>query len=357
MALLWAVFLGGCDLFHTGFEPVEPAERYQAASLSPADGPDGPLVVLDWNVKFGGGRLDFFFDCHGTRSLMTLDEVTKHLEGLAAKIQDIAPDVVLLQEVDVESKRSAYVDMVQWLLDHTALNHGVYGSQWRADYVPSDGIGRVNSGNAILSRFPFGEATRIALPEVAEYDALKRYFYLKRNVLRAQLLVGNREDLYVVTTHSEAYSRDGTKRAHIDGFQNVLDQLDDEGRQVLGGGDLNGIPPGSVTTHDFPDSVCTDEEFQADDYREEASWLDGLYERYGAAIELAQYQDPDLQSRFYTHTTDKDGFWNRKLDYLFTNGTFVPGSALTHQATGSGGMETMPLSDHAPVSVLWQPSP
>jgi endonuclease/exonuclease/phosphatase family metal-dependent hydrolase len=46
-----------------------------------------------------------------------------------------------------------------------------------------------------------------------------------------------------------------------------------------------------------------------------------------------------------------DGFWNRKLDYLFTNGRFRVDSAVTHQDTASGGLATMPLSDHAPISV------
>ena len=66
-------------------------------------------------------------------------------------------------------------------------------------------------------------------------------------------------------------------------------------------------------------------------------------------LALADFQadnDP-----YFTFTADGDGFWNRKLDYLFTNGEFVAGSGLTHQDTSSGGVETLPLSDHAPVSV------
>jgi len=65
---------------------------------------------------------------------------------LAAKITAMDADILLLQEVDTDSKRSAYIDQVQWLLDNTAMNYGVYASMWEVQFVPSDGLGRVNTG-------------------------------------------------------------------------------------------------------------------------------------------------------------------------------------------------------------------
>lgn len=331
---------------------------YRAAEIvEPAEAPD-TLRVMNWNMKFGAGRIDFFFDCHGTRSLMTRAEVIGHMSAMAEVVSSVDPDLLLVQEVDVESKRSAYVDQVQFLLDHTSLNYAVYASQWRADYVPSDGIGRVNSGTAILSKYPLGPSTRYALPEVPSYDALKRYFYLQRNVLETQLLVAEREDIWVLATHAEAYSPDGTKRVHIDRFKDHLDRHVEEGHLVLGGGDLNTLPPGTepvAPVKDFPDSVCTDEEFIADDYSEEGDWLQTLYDAYATAVPHETYlANPEAH---FTHTTDKEGYWNRKLDYLFTSGAFVDGSAVTLQSVDVGSYETMPLSDHAPVVVDWQVTP
>ena len=69
---------------------------------------------------------------------------------------------------------------------------------------------------------------------------------------------------------------------------------------------------------------------------------------------LAMVTNPDGSANnaaYFSHTTDQDGFWNRKLDYIFSNGQIVPGSGLVHQDEAHGGMATMPLSDHAPVSV------
>lgn len=350
----WAAALGwlassACDPFHTGFDDVERAQVYRARGARAAPVQPERLRVMNYNVKFGGGRIDFFFDCHGDRVLMKKSEVIAHLEALAVEINRIDPDVLVLQEVDVNSKRAAFVDQMQWLLDHTQLSHGVYASQWRADFVPSDGLGAVDSGNAILSKLPLARAERIALELRTDQSAIERYFYLRRNILRAELELPAGGVIHLVATHAEAYAKDGTKKRHIDRFVAELAELDDAGEIVIGAGDLNTLPPGTERQAGFDDSVCEDEDFVADDYRAEASWLDALYARYTPEIPLADYQANN--AAYFSHTTDKDGFWNRKLDYIFTNAAIVPGSGLVHQDAAHGGMDTMPLSDHAPVTV------
>jgi endonuclease/exonuclease/phosphatase family metal-dependent hydrolase len=211
----------------------------------------------------------------------------------------------------------------------------------------------VDSGNAILSAYPLKDPTRIALSLRSDQSSIERYFYLKRNILRAQLDLpapSTDEPVMLIVTHTAAYSQDGTKHEHIDRFRAELDRWAAQA-VVLGGGDLNALPPGSRKTHDFDDSACTDD-FEADDYSREQDWLVPLYEDYTPAIPLPDYERDNAP--YFTHTTRADGFWNRKLDYLFTNRTFAPGSTQVHQDTRHGGMATMPLSDHAPMSAVLQ---
>jgi len=338
-----------CDPFHTGFDDIEGAVSYEASGSREEPDPDAPLRVMNYNIKFGGGRIDFFFDCFGDRVLMSKDEVLANLAALVEKVNQYDPDVLVLQEVDVNSKRSAYVDQLQWLLDHTELRYGLYASHWKADFIPSDGLGAMDSGNAILSKYPLSGGKRIALDLRAEQPSIDRYFYLKRNVLRARLEVPGKQPTFVIATHADAYSKDGTKKQHIERFKQELDTLAEAGNTVIGSGDLNTLPPGTDKQVGFPDSVCTDEEFIADDYTEEADWLVGLYEDYNPEVPLEVYQ-ADNES-YFSHTVDGRDFWNRKLDYIFTNASVVDGSGLVHQDEAHGGMETMPLSDHAPVSV------
>ncbi len=342
------------DPFDTQFDDVEDARLYTASQLKSAPDEADQIKVMTWNVKFGGGRIDFFFDCHGDRVLMEEDEVIKSLEGLAKKINQVDPDVILLQEIDIDSKRAAYVDQVQWLLDHTDLNYGAYASQWRASYIPKHGLGKVNSGNAVMSKWPIENAERLALPLISTQDAVTQYFYLKRNILRAKVAVPGDKPLWVANIHTAAFAQDGTKDKQIREFETELAKFDEQGKTFVAGGDLNTLPPGAQKVRDFPDSVCVDEDFQADDYSKEVGLLDGLYERYDEAVPRERFEANN--ERFGTHSTHKDFMFNRKLDYLFTNAQFVEGSGLVHQDEETGGMETMPLSDHAPITAVidWQ---
>lgn len=335
---------------------MEPAEHYEAAQINPAPSADrSELLVMTWNIKFAGGRVRFFFECGGERGWMTKEEVAGNLRGLAQKIRQTNPDVLLLQEVDVESKRCAYVDNLQWLLDHTPLNYGVYASQWRADYVPSDGVGRVDSGNAILSRWPLTDAQRLALPLIESQDDLTRYFYLRRNILIAKVDVPSSGELWLLNTHTSAFSDDGTKKKQIDRLVEELDRLNADAARFVAGGDLNVIPPGSSQEHGFADDCDGDPRFAGDDYRGEGDWLNPLYDRFTPAVSLSDYQSE--QEVHFTFTGDERVFWTRKLDYVFTNARFRAGSTMTHQDITQGGTVTLHLSDHAPLSTILELSP
>jgi len=345
--IVFTVFYS-CDFFNTNFEDFEDAILYDANGKTNIPPPIQSIKIMTWNIKFGGGRIDFFFDCYGDRSLMKKSEVLSNLQKLTEKINQVDPDILFVQEADICSKRSAYVDQVQWLLDHTNLNYGAYASQWKADYVPSDGVGKINSGNAILSKWKINEALRIALPLIEDQDALTQYFYLRRNILKVKINMGLVASTYFLNTHTSAYSDDGTKKKQIDRIKNELESLETEGYLFVCGGDLNALPPGTDKLKDFDDSKC-EEEYEADDYSMETDWLNGFYNDYRSAIPINVYLAN--QSNHFTHTTDKNGFWNRKLDYIFTNGNIEIDSWITHQNENSGGMNTMERSDHAPVSV------
>lgn len=344
------VTLAGCDPFNTGFDDVEAAVPYRNAAAAPGSAPAGRIRVMTWNVKYGGARLRFFWECNGSRTLMTEGEVRANVDALAARIRAYDPDVVLLQEVDTwRSKRAAYVDEVQRLLDGTGLGYGAYASQWKADYIPSDGEGPVDSGNAVLSRWPITSAIRHALPLQTDVSAIERYFYLKRNVLETHVAVPGVGEIAVVTVHAEAYSDDGTKKKHLERFKEILDGLGAAGLRVIAGGDLNAIPPGSPLREGFPeDQGCTGGRFEPDRYVGEETWLDPIYAAYAPDVPPEVFAaDP---APWFTFVGDEHFPLNRKLDHLFTNGRWIPGTARALQ-------DAILLSDHVPLVAEWEAAP
>ncbi len=311
--------------------------------------PDG-VDVLNWNVKFAGGRVDFWFDGHGERVHMSEPEVQVHLDGLAALIRDFDPGVLMLQEVDIASKRTAYVDMVQELLDRTGLNYGAWVPVWDVEFIPEQGLGPMKMGQAVLSKWPISENLRIDQGPIETQDSLTRYFYLDRCIQRTHIDLGDTE-LVVLNNHPDAYSSDGTKGAQI---ELILEEALDVEELMVVGGDFNALPDGSLQLEGFADDPEELEGRGIDivDYKNEGDLVPAaFYERFDAAIDLEAYQASasiQAQSVYFTHSIEKSTFWTRKLDYLFTNGVWA--EALTVQKPGDGtDMDAMALSDHAPL--------
>ena len=356
---LTGLVLLSCDPLVTEFRDIEDAILYESSSKTNIQNSPDSLLVMTWNVRFGAARIPWFGDSCGDRVIMTSGEVVVHLENIADYINNIQPDILLLQEVDVESKRSGYVDQVRWFLDNTYFNYGAYASMWQAQFIPSDGLGRVDAGNAILSRWEITEAERIQLPLRTDQDGLTQYFYLRRNILKTRIDVPN-HDFYAVCTHTTAFATDDTKQKHIEMFYETISSIDTNA-VFIAGGDLNSVPPESTTDYCMSD-ICSGESFhQAGDNPEhkegsyfynfvgEPNLIQPFYTYFNSAIGVV---DASLESNF-THSpwntdeesenyTDSD-YWDRKLDYLFSNQPLKEGK--THQNQHQ-------LSDHAPVSAV-----
>jgi endonuclease/exonuclease/phosphatase family metal-dependent hydrolase len=321
-----------------------PSKRFPEDATTPPE----TLKVMTYNIKFGGGRIDFFWDCYGDRAVMTAEETYGNLSRLAMKIRQYDPDILFLQEVDRFSKRSAYIDQVKWLMENLNYPYGVYASQWNVAYIPVRNMGPINSGNAILSKYPIVWAMRKPLPLLSSQDPLTQQFYLRRNLLITKILLSPTDTLYAINTHLSAYAKDSTRYFQLQIALNLLDSLHKMGKKFVFGGDLNTIPPGSKKCKDFDDSACKgkDPDFVMDDYCRERTWLQPFYDRFQEVIPLPDYWANE--SQYYSSTVNGQGFWNKRLDYLFTNLSWKDG--LVHQDSLHGGMETMPLSDHAPVT-------
>jgi len=351
LSSFYLLSIQSCELPATGFEDRENAVFYTKNPAVTAPEPDSSIRIMTWNIRYGMARGVWFGDACGDKVVYSKDEILKNMATIAERINTVKPDILLLQEVDINSLRSAYVDELQYIVDHTYFCYSVYGFQWKAQFVPSDGIGRIHEANVILSRWPFGESTRIQLQLRGDQDALTCY-YLERNfMVKAKIEIPGVADFYAVNIHAAAFATDDTKHKHIVAFQTELDNIVSDGGWFVAGGDLNTLPPGSDSTDYCYEDMCPGESFHqpgddpmhkdGSDYTPETEWLTGLYNKYSCAVALSDYQQN--QQACFSHTTRPEHFWDRTLDYLYTNSRWQKGSTVTHQ-------DFLTDSDHAAVS-------
>jgi len=162
----WEVRLAGID--RTTKDGRTPSDHFPiTAVLRPTTADQKPtLRVLCYNIH------------HGEGTDKKLD-----LPRIARLIRAADPDLVALQELDDKTKRTGGVDQTAELARLTGL-HGAFGKA-----IDHDGGGY---GQAILSRFPLGEASVHALPGMPKQEA--------RIAFEVRLKIDGR-DLSFVTTH------------------------------------------------------------------------------------------------------------------------------------------------------------
>lgn len=358
----------------------EEVPLYKAKAAHPAP-PANPtaLKVMAWNLKYGACRVDFWFDYWGDRVELSTTEVDDCLAKIAGIIREYDPDILMTEEIEVDSRRSAYVDMVRYLLENTSLTYGAYFETWNVRYIPSEGLGRLHLGNAIFSRYPITKGERIHQQDRTDQSALTATFYIHRAVGRAMIDTGG-SGIAAYVVHTEAYDNDGTKQAQI---KQIFDLVTDGGETLpfVLGGDFNELPPVCDEKADAGTPESCDRKLRLTGFLDERassvgsefeqppytpSVMKPFYDELTPYITLARYGvGEDAQRRYFTHSVlgpDRvndagvPGFWNRTLDYLFVRKTETWRDTDVLQVPGRLGITGDPLraSDHAPVVGTWE---
>jgi endonuclease/exonuclease/phosphatase family metal-dependent hydrolase len=351
LVLFIMLIINSCEPLATGFNDIEAAQNIIVENYTPPPDTFHTVRIMTWNIRFGARRLPWFGDACGSRVILTEDEVYEGLDGVVNYIIEVKPDILLLQEVDISSKRTDFIDQLQYILDNTYFGYAAYGSQWETQFIPSDGLGRLHEVNAILSRWKISDAQRIQLALRGDQDKKTRYFYERCCIVKGRIEMPGIQNLYVLNIHSSAFATDDTKRKHLTRFEDELERINQGNDWFIAGGDLNTLPPGSDSTDYCLEDICPGESFHqpsdnplhkdGSNYTPESDWLTGLYTNYSSAIPLDKYILD--QALYFTHTTRANHTWDRTLDYLFTNYRWIENSGIAHQ-------DALNQSDHAPVS-------
>lgn len=219
------------------------------------------LRVLSWNIGYAGlgNDMDFFYD-GGTRMRTSAERTRENLAAIVSFLRRESAagraDMILLQEVDFDSRRSYGMNEYDSIRSALSGYFGWWGFNYRSDFVPipvTEPMGRVNSGIAILTRRKPEEVTRYAYPGGFSFPV--RLFNLKRCLLSAEIPVrdstGQVRTLYINNTHNTAYDT-GNMRSGELGFLNAF--LAGK-RYSITMGDWNCNPPGYV-----PDRAAVEDE-------------------------------------------------------------------------------------------------
>ncbi len=203
-------------------------------------------TMMSWNIGYGalGDNADFFMD--GGKMVYSADKerVEENIASMAAQIDDIDPDILFLQEVDINSSRSYFTDEFAALIEK--VNSDVVGYQSAFAYnfnvafvpLPVPPIGKAKAGIGYLSAYETASAKRYALP--CPFNWPLRTFNLKRCLQVMRLPVdGSDKELVVINLHLEAYDEGEGKIAQTNMLRDIMQKEVDAGNYVIVAGDFN----------------------------------------------------------------------------------------------------------------------
>lgn len=221
-------------------EDVEQAEITGDATKTLSQG--DTFTVLTWNIGYGAlsETADFFMDGGEHVRSSSREQVTENVSSIAAELRELDADIMYLQEVDRSSKRSYYVDELEYATRALTDYESTFATNYKVLYVPYPlpTIGKVDCGIATLSSYPLSDSERVSLPCPFTYPI--RLCNLKRCLLVDRIPVeGTDHELVLVNLHLEAYDDGEGKEAQTKQLQTLLQEEAQKGNYVIAGGDFN----------------------------------------------------------------------------------------------------------------------
>ena len=199
-------------------------------------------TAMTYNVGFFAYSADYsFFMDGGTESrARSVEAVETNYAGAAAVIREADPDLLLMQEVDVDATRSHHTDQLAMVREILPEHGSVFAQNYDSPYLfwpLTEPHGASRAGQVTFSRFRAESALRRSLPVET---GLTKFLDLDRCYSVTRIPVEGGRELCLYNAHLSAYTSDGT--IATEQLQLLLADMAAEyaaGNYVICGGDFN----------------------------------------------------------------------------------------------------------------------
>ena len=202
---------------------------------------DTEYKIVSFNAGFGAYEPDYsFFMDGGTQSwAWSKDRLEKNMQAMTDYLSGLNPDLLILQEVDLDATRSYHVDEKEILSQVMKEGSSVFAVNFDSAflfYPFTQPHGKSKSGLFTMCNYDIDSAIRRQLPVE---DSVMKIVDLDRCYSKSYLPV-NGKQLVLYNVHLSAYSSNGNISDEQLGL--LLEDMMKEyeaGNYILGGGDMN----------------------------------------------------------------------------------------------------------------------
>ncbi len=228
------------------YKPEEKINLFTGETPKPL--PDSSVLnLLIWNIGYAGldASMDFFYD-GGEQMRPSEEGVSNNLQGIRSTLSPFkAYDFILLQEVDIDSKRSYRTNEVEAIGEDFPDYQAFTGINYDVFFVPiplSNPMGHVESGLLSLSKHVPTTVDRYSFP--GNYSWPMSLFMLDRCFLVQRHPVSDGNELLIINTHNSAYDDGSLRKQQMSYLKEFLLNEYKQGNYLIVGGDWNQTPYG-----------------------------------------------------------------------------------------------------------------
>lgn len=210
------------------------------------------LSILTFNTAYAGqGQdADFFLEGGGGVLPESRELVEQNLQGIRKILKESGADILFLQEVDLDSKRSFNIN--QWMQYEQGL--GGYESRFALNhscgYVPyplKKFMGKIQSGLVTCSRYNIGNSTRYSLPSPTPWP--ERVISMKPCFTLTRIPMGTAEekkpDIVLINLQLGFSTDEKARKDQMDQLLSIMREEYRKGNYVIAGGDFQQTFPGA----------------------------------------------------------------------------------------------------------------
>jgi len=242
VVVLFAVFLVYSTVADYKPAPIENISVADGTVINVYD----TINVFNWNVGYCGlgDDMSFFYD-GGDRMRTSKERTIRNLNGIQKCIKDNdSIDIFMLQEVDVNSRRSYQINEFDSIAKTLIGYNSVLAYNYKVNFVPvpvNNPMGKVLGGLASFTKKQPFSVKRYNFP--GNYSWPMGLFMLDRCFMAKRFYTSNGKELVVINTHNSAYDDGSLRKQQMEVMKQFITAEYTKGNYVLVGGDWNQSPP------------------------------------------------------------------------------------------------------------------
>ncbi|MCF7883836.1 MAG: endonuclease/exonuclease/phosphatase family protein [Candidatus Cloacimonetes bacterium] len=201
--------------------------------------PENTISILSWNLGYAGLGEESNFLADGGKSILPPSRqiVQKNIENITKFLEQNNADIYILQEVAKKSRLIFNLDLWEHIESVLTTKFKVHSPTVKIPWLPI--IGRLETGNAILSNLPYQKVFRHNLP--LEEKGFTGILQQKYNFILSRYKLENSEQEFVlINLHLAAFDEGGiVRKKQLAKLKKVMRDEYKKGNFVVVGGDWN----------------------------------------------------------------------------------------------------------------------